>query len=72
MQGSYPSQISMDLASVRRKIKRGWTEGNAPRQFTSEEMEAFHNKEQILVGQQSEAKEARRAARINEHITKEA
>ena len=71
MQGSYPSQLSMDLSNIRRKVKRGHTDAKEPRQYTPEEMEQFQHTLQILLEKQTEEKEARRAARVNSHTTLE-
>ena len=70
-QGGLTSKLSTDIANLRRKIKRGQTEGNNPRDFTDEEKQRDHEGLQLLVNQQTEEKEARRAARVNSHTTVE-
>ena len=71
MQGSYPSQTSINLCAVRRKIKRGCSEAKEPRPYTDEEMQHFRNQRDDLLQQQEEEKEVRQAARINKHTTVE-
>ena len=61
-QGGLTSKLSTDIANLRRKIKRGQTEGNNPRDFTDEEKARDHERLQLLQNRQNTKQEARRAA----------
>ena len=69
MPGKVKSQLSIELSNVRQAIKRGCTSGDNPRAYTNAEIEAFKQRRDTLLEQQAEEQEARRAARINSHIT---
>ena len=70
-QGGVTSPLSTELGNLRRKAKRGHTEGKPPRLYTDDELEWFAKREKEILAQQTEEKEARLSARMNEHTTKQ-
>ena len=70
-QGGVTSPLSTELCNLRRKAKRGHTEGKPPRLYTDDELEWFAKREKEILAQQTEEKEARLSARMNEHTTKQ-
>ena len=71
MQGGVRSELSVALCNVRADIKRGWTKGKEPREYTQEEFAQLQDKLAKLKEQQIEEQEARRATRVNKHTSAE-